>query len=112
MILVSKYLVPNGYYGITIFPFIFLKYQYLKSNQVFINHEEIHKRQQLEMLVIPFYIFYGLEFLIRLIYFRQWRLAYKNISFEREAYSQEKNLEFLRHRPFWNFLKYLKYNGV
>ena len=67
MIILNKYLVPNGYSGITIFPFIFLKYKVLKHNEVIINHEKIHLRQQLEMLVIPFYFFYMTEFFVKLI---------------------------------------------
>ena len=70
MILISKYVVPKGYTGITIFPFIFLKYQALKGNKVLINHEKIHLRQQLELLIIPFFLVYGIEFLCRLTIYR------------------------------------------
>ena len=100
-------MVPNGYVGIAIFPFIFLKHASLKSNRVLINHERIHLRQQLELLVLPFYVFYGLEFFIRLIKHRNWRIAYENISFEREAYTNEKDLNYLESRSFFGFIKYL-----
>jgi hypothetical protein len=107
MILVFRFLVPRGYAGISIFPFIFLSATALKFRKTFINHEKIHLRQQLELLVIPFYIWYVLEFFIRLLYYRNWHLAYVNISFEREAYAKELDLEYLKHRRFWSFLKYL-----
>lgn len=107
MIFISKYLVPKGYHGITIFPFIFLKYPYLKSDTFFLNHEKIHLRQQIEMLVLPFYIVYTTEFFIRLYQYKKWKLAYKNISFEREAYLKEYDLIYLKNRPFWNFIKYI-----
>ena len=107
MIFISKYIVPKGYSGMTIFPFVFLKSKQLKENQVLINHEKIHLRQQLELLVIPFYLFYIIEFLVRLIQYKNWQIAYRNISFEREAYTNEFNLYYLKHRPFWSFLKYL-----
>ncbi|MEM5565998.1 hypothetical protein WNY78_12825 [Psychroserpens sp. AS72] len=107
MVIISKYLVPRGYIGITIFPFIFLKYYNLKSSPVLMNHEKIHMRQQLELLVIPFYIFYTIEFVIRLIQYKKWYLAYQNISFEREAYYKEKDLNYLKSRPFWSFVSYL-----
>lgn len=107
MVLISKYLVPKGYVGITIFPFIFLKYYNLKTNSVLINHERIHLRQQVELLVFPFYILYGIEFLIRLIAVRNWHRAYQNISFEREAYYNEKNLDYLKSRSFFRFIKYM-----
>mgnify|MGYP003671983216 CR=1 FL=1 len=106
MVIISKFLVPRGYIGITIFPFIFLKYYDLKSNAVLMNHEKIHLRQQLELLVIPFYIFYVIEFLIRLIQYKKWYLAYQNISFEREAFTKEKDLNYLKSRSFWSFRNY------
>ena len=107
MVVISKYLVPRGYIGITIFPFIFLKHYNLKSNTVLMNHEKIHLKQQVELLVIFFYVFYVLEFLIRLIQYKKWYLAYQNISFEREAYLKEKDLNYLKSRPFWSFVGYL-----
>lgn len=112
MIFISKYLVPKGYTGITIFPFVFLKTKQLRGNQVLINHEKIHLKQQLELLIVPFYVFYVFEFLIRLLQYKKWQLAYKNISFEREAYGNQNNLEYLKNRKIWSFLKYLCINEV
>jgi len=37
--------------------------------------------------------------------YKNFDLGYRNISFEREAYSNEKDLVYLRKRTFWNFLK-------
>ena len=108
MILISKYIVPRGYVGITIFPFMFLKYKALKRNAVLINHEKIHLRQQLELLIIPFFIFYTLEFLFRLIQYKNWKLAYRNISFEREAYKYEKDLDYLKSRSLFNFINFIR----
>ncbi len=110
MIFISKYLVPKGYNGLTIFPFVFLKSKHFKKDYVLINHEKIHLKQQLELLILPFYIVYVFEFLIRLIQFKNWDLAYRNISFEREAYANELDLDYLKHRKFWHFLKYLRVN--
>ncbi|WP_290698062.1 hypothetical protein [Lacinutrix sp.] len=108
MILISKYLVPKGYTGITIFPFVFLKTSALKEDAVLINHEKIHLRQQLEFLIVPFYIIYGLEFFVRLIQYKNWYNAYVNISFEREAYQNQTNFSYLKQRQFWSFLKYIR----
>jgi len=110
MILVSKYLIPKGYTGLTLFPFVLLKSSHLKTNHIIINHERIHLRQQLELLVLPFYVFYFVEFIIRLIQYKNWHFAYRNISFEREAYHNESNLSYLKERKFWCFLKYLRGN--
>jgi hypothetical protein len=94
--------------GLTVFPFMFLKHKTLKGNSVLINHEKIHLRQQLELLIIPFFMIYILEYVVRLIQYRSRPLAYRNISFEREAYINEKDLDYLKKRPFWNFVKHFK----
>jgi len=78
----------------------------------FINHERIHLRQQLELLIIFLYMFYGVEFLVRCLQYKNWILAYKNISFEREAYQNEVDFEYLNNRRFWSFLKYLRSNDI
>ncbi|HOD09534.1 MAG TPA: hypothetical protein PLH25_03155 [Flavobacterium sp.] len=107
LIIVSRYLIPKGFRGFTFFPFVFLKYRKDTDNEVLLNHEKIHIKQQLEMLVVPFFIWYFLEFLYRLIQFRNRNIAYRNISFEREAYENEKDLNYIQSRPFWRFLKKL-----
>lgn len=106
-LIVTKYLIPKGYRGLALFPFVFVKYRLDKENLVFVNHERIHLRQQLELLIIPFFIWYFLEFFIRLIQFKNIDLAYRNISFEKEAYANEKDLNYLTKRPFLGFLKWI-----
>lgn len=106
-VIVSRYLIPKGYRGITLFPFILLAEHGLKNDAVMVNHEKIHIRQQLELLVLPFFVWYGLEFLVRWAKYRDKKLAYRNISFEREAYANEKGLSYLKQRPFWKFSSYL-----
>jgi hypothetical protein len=106
-LIVTKYLVPKGFRGLTTFPFIFLRYATDKENLVFVNHEKIHLRQQLELLILPFFIWYFLEYLVRLVQYRNRELAYRNISFEREAYTNETNLDYLKSRSLLRFAKYL-----
>lgn len=72
-----------------------------------VNHELIHTSQMKELLYIPFYIFYFIEWLLRLIQYRSWHKAYINISFEREAYTNGHNLKYLNSRKHYSFLKYL-----
>ncbi len=112
MIIVSKYLVPKGYTGFAFFPFVFVKHKHLREDAFLLNHERIHLRQQLELLIVPFYVFYGIEFLVRLYQYKVWHLAYRHISFEREAYNNESNLAYLSQRPFWYFLKYISNHDV
>lgn len=108
MILISKYLVPKGYTGLAIFPFVFLKNKSFKADAVLVNHEKIHLKQQLELLILPFYLLYSVEFLVRLIKYKNWYVAYKNLSFEREAYCNEANMDYLKQRRFWHFIKYYR----
>lgn len=93
--------------GITLYPFIFLKNKELRENEVLVNHEKIHLRQQKELFVIFFYLFYVVEWMIKLIQFRNGYLAYINLSFEREAYQNESNLNYLKSRKLYRFFNYL-----
>ena len=90
-----------------IFPFILIKDKNLRLNTTLINHERIHLRQQLELLILPFYFWYLIEYLIRLIQYKNVTAAYLNISFEREAYQNDEELEFLQNRKLFNFLRFL-----
>jgi hypothetical protein len=107
IVIVFKYLTPKGFRGLTLFPFVFLKHHGDKHHAVLLNHERIHVWQQIELLVIPFFVWYILEYFVRLIQFKDRNLAYRNISFEREAYQNEKNLYYLKQRSFWSFINYL-----
>lgn len=95
--------------GITIWPFIILREIYdasppwrRKAARI-INHESIHIKQQEELLVLPFYIFYILEWLLKLPFYG--KQAYYNISFEREAYENDDNLSYLKTRKRYSWLK-------
>jgi len=104
---VSRYLIPKGFSGLSIYPFVVVSERKYRENGIFINHEKIHIRQQIEMLVLPFFIWYVLEYFVRLIQYKNRNLAYRNISFEREAYAKEHDLDYLKTRRFWKFLSYL-----
>ena len=86
----------------------FLKEEKDVSNPVMMQHEKIHIRQQIELFILAFFIWYGIEYFIRILQYKNKHLAYRNISFEREAYANESENDFLQKRRFWNFLKYLK----
>ena len=103
MVRVCKWLVPKGYSAITLYPFIFVRERTNKENAVLINHERIHLRQQAELLVIFFYLWYFADFLWKYAKFRNWNKAYRNIIFEREAYDNEYDLEYLEKRKRYGF---------
>ena len=70
-----------------------------------INHERIHTRQMMEMLIVGFYLWYVIEWLIRL---PKNKNAYRSISFEREAYANDGNLNYLQQRKPFAWLHYLR----
>lgn len=97
--------LPFGHSAMTIFPFILFRH---RLPEWLLQHERIHLRQQIELLILPFYIWYFLEFMIRYLQTGQRLQAYKSISFEREAYKNDHNLNYLSERKVWNFLRYVK----
>ena len=79
----------------------------MKEDTGLLNHERIHLKQQAELLVVFFYLWYGIEFLARWFQYKNRHTAYRNISFEREAYANGKDLDYTMRRPFWNAIRYL-----
>lgn len=112
MKLVYNNIIPfKGYLAMCIFPFIFVRKDARRLTVNDINHEKIHGRQQIELLWIVFFVWYMVEYIVRLIaYGFNQRKAYRNISFEQEAYSNESNLDYLRTRKHFAWLKYVLRN--
>lgn len=71
-------------------------------------HEGIHTKQMQELLYLPFYVWYILEWLVRIVMYRNVRKAYRNISFEREAYANQDNRYYNKERKRYSFLQYVK----
>ena len=87
-----------------VYPFILLKNKHLQKNKILMNHEKIHLRQQLELCIVPFYILYLLHYCVNLVVYQNHDKAYRTIIFEREAYDNEHNMEYLTTRKFANFI--------
>lgn len=104
----SKILKSLKIRGITLFPFIILVEKKCLKDNVLINHEKIHLRQQLELLLIFFYIWYVIEYYYWFIVLKDKYLAYRNICFEKEAYAHEQSQNYLKTRRPWSFWKYIK----
>lgn len=94
----------QGYSAINLLGILFVHPGVYLSNEL-MNHERIHSAQQREMLFIFFYLFYVAEWLVRL---PMRGNAYRNISFEREAYENQRNLDYLKNRRHYAWRKYLK----
>ena len=103
MILVTRF-VP--YSAIALYPFILIKRSELWDNAELIHHEKIHHRQQLELLLVGFYILYGINYLFNLLRYRTHYKAYREIIFEREAFAMDKDLNYLKSRKMFAFVKF------
>ena len=93
--------------GMALFPFILLKSENDRRDEFLINHEKIHLRQQVELLILPFYLFYLVNYLYNLITCMDHEKAYRNIIFEQEAYDNERNKSYLQNRKIFSCLNYL-----
>lgn len=103
--------IPFGrhFLAINLFGVLFAKGP---CDRVTINHEEIHTRQMRELLYLPFYVAYLAEWLFRLLQYRDFMKAYFAISFEREAYANQRDAGYLKRRPRYAFVKYLSRTGI
>ena len=130
MIKIVSNIIPfKGFVALTIAPFVFIrKDEKEKFDAVAENHEHIHCLQQTEMgfvgailsvvlffitlswwsfLLVPIYFWwYIIEWILRSIF--GTGNAYRNISFEREAYANEKDLEYNYYRDLFAWLRYMK----
>ena len=95
--------------AMALWPFVIYKDKKTSENAVIRNHEKIHHGQQIELLILPFYIWYFIEYWVGMFKCKfKHEIAYRNISFEMEAYDQERNMDYLKHRPYFSSWKYFK----
>ena len=123
---INKFIPFPNFRAINLFGVLFVRGARPLTN-VTLNHEYIHSAQIAEVMIasIPFalllwlftnvwlglllfiasyYLWYVIEWLIRL----PKGNAYKNISFEREAYANEGDASYLSGRNWFNFLRYIR----
>ena len=105
---VLPFLIGKSFSAMSIYPFIFLKNKKIEGDQNLIRHELIHFRQQRELLWVFFFIWYFLEFVIKWMAYGERLKAYRNISFEREAYRYENDDDYPLNRKPFAFLQYLR----
>lgn len=104
-VIYNKIIPFKGFSAMAFVWWIFAREELTEMN---VRHEEIHIRQQKEMLVIFFLLWYGIEWLLRLIQYRNRMTAYKNISFEREAYDNQMKVGYVDTRKHYSFINYIK----
>jgi hypothetical protein len=120
----------KGFIAMCFYPFILVRYdKKVLFDDTTTRHELIHANQQQEMYAVGtviaavlfifgcgwwslaalplFFYWYVVEWLMRWAYYRNRDTAYKNISFEREAYNNQADINYLRTRKHYAFLKLL-----
>lgn len=104
MKIIRNNIIPfKGFKAINLFGILFVRGDAV-IDKVTLNHEEIHTAQMKELCYVFFYLWYFIEWIIRLFCNGN---AYRNISFEQEAYTNEENLNYLEERNHYSFLNYL-----
>lgn len=101
-----KYFTTPKTIAMALWPFIFLSDKTSLLDPVLLNHEKIHLRQQLESLLIFFYVIYLGSYLINRFKGMQATEAYLNICFEREAYFYEHHPNYLKTRKWYAWLNF------
>ncbi|MBR1631833.1 MAG: hypothetical protein IJ680_08245 [Paludibacteraceae bacterium] len=114
----NRLLPPGRFVAMNLFGIIFVR-KGCGMRESLLRHERTHTRQMLELLVLPFYVLYVSEWLLRLLLraltlrerggvsVRRWLgKAYDDISFEREAYANQADVHYLQHRPHFAWLRY------
>lgn len=110
MIIIRNNIIPfKGYKLLNFFGLIFARGN-ANITKEDLNHEKIHTAQMKEMLYVPFYLWYIIEYLIISIknINKSQNDRYHDISFEEEAYAHQNDLEYLNNRRHYEWLKYLK----
>ena len=101
---ISSLPLLKGFFAINLFGVVFSRD---RLDEKEMRHEYIHTLQQREMLFVGFFLWYFAEWIIKLLIYRNNNRAYRNISFEREAYDNEKDELYLttrRHYAWWKYL--------
>lgn len=109
MRIVRNNIIPfKGFKAINLFGVLFVRKDAMLTSCT-LNHEEIHTAQMKEMLYILFYLWYVIEWIVRLFGKEN---AYRNISFEREAYSNETYMSYTSKRKHFAWVGYIKNNKL
>lgn len=99
MKIIYNRIIPfRGFAAINLCGVVFARREYRPLSATTLNHEAIHTAQMRELLYAGFYLCYLAEWLVRL--FGKGN-AYRNISFEREAYRHQHDPDYLRTRRRW-----------
>ena len=108
MKIIYNNLIPmKGYKAVNLFGVLFAR-EGARLTDIDIRHEEIHTAQMKETLYVIFYLWYAVEWIIRVIAngFKPHD-AYRALLFEQEAYRHQGEEGYLEKRELWSFIKHM-----
>jgi len=97
---VLSYFAPINIGAITIGPLVFSRGVMSERK----NHEAIHWQQYIDCGIIGFIILYYLFYAVNLLRYKDGQTAYYMIPFEKEAYDNDENLNYLDNRKRFSWL--------
>lgn len=108
-VIYNKFIPFKGYKAMNLFGIVFVRKD-AKFDTYDYNHEHIHLKQMQEMLWVFYYLWYAIEYLI-IMFFAKWNKQserYHDVSFEEEAHNNDHDLEYIRTRKHYSWVKYVK----
>lgn len=98
MKVIRNNIIPvKGFKAINLFGVLFVRCD-ARMTEADYNHEAIHSAQMKELWYVLFYVFYLIEWLSGIMGGKSSNEAYHAVSFEREAYSNEDDPNYLERR--------------
>lgn len=108
MIIYNNIVPVKGFKLMNLFGLIFARKD-VNIRDYDLTHEQIHTKQIVETLGLIFYLWYGIEWFIKLFTNKfNSKKAYRAISFEREAYAHQYEKDYPETRKHYSWLKLLK----
>lgn len=129
-VIYNKFFPFGGFKMCNILTCLFTKSRNI--SQTDLNHEKIHSCQMIETAILitlligivmwltncslwwsllgilSFYAIYGLETLIIWFFHTTFHGAYRDVSFEEEAYNHDHDLNYIQNRKLFNWVKYFR----
>ncbi len=119
MKIIRNNIIPfAGYKAMNLFGVLFVRGN-ARIDGITLNHEKIHSEQWKELFYIGFLLWYLVEWFVRFLFYSikwivepksnfDWKHAYRNISFEREAYTNQSDESYIARRKRYSYIKYIK----
>ena len=85
-IIYNDYIPFRGFIAINLFGNVFARNEFKPLPYYVIKHELVHTRQMQKYYYVGFYLLYLYKYIINIFKYKDLKIAYKEIDFEKEAY--------------------------